>query len=297
MNDRYRNEYNDEYGSISFGDRERDERSHGRQSGQGQRGRDRYYDEWRGYEAQRNAGEQRGGGQQRGYGEQRGYGGEQRSYGGEQRGYGEQRGHDGRSFSGASERGYGEQRGYLDERGNTPKEDPWRGFDPWRSADRDETLGWSRSSGTGARAYGTARTDASYRSDSADRPRGGFFGKGPKGYTRSDERIRDDVSDRLTDDDELDASDITVTVKDGEVTLEGTVADRRSKHHAEDIVDAVTGVKEVHNGLKTRKGFLQEVGDRLTGREESEQHGHAGMGPRNGPSATLGRGVSSERRS
>jgi len=42
---------------------------------------------------------------------------------------------------------------------------------------------------------------------------GSHYGKGPKGYTRSDERIREDVCDRLSDDDEVDARDITVTVK------------------------------------------------------------------------------------
>jgi hypothetical protein len=115
---------------------------------------------------------------------------------------------------------------------------------------------------------------------------GGFFGRGPKGYTRSDERIQEDVCDRLTDDDELDASEITVTTRSGEVTLEGAVNDRRSKHRAEDIADAVPGVREVHNRLRARKGLIQEVGDRLTGRDEAQQHGHAGSGPRTNPQGT-----------
>jgi len=102
-------------------------------------------------------------------------------------------------------------------------------------------------------------------------------GKGPKGYTRSDERIREDVCDRLSDDDELDASEITVTVKDGEVTLEGTVADRRAKHHAENLADAVSGVRDVHNRLRKDKGMLQEISDRVTGSQDNER-GHAGSG-------------------
>jgi len=110
---------------------------------------------------------------------------------------------------------------------------------------------------------------------------GGFFGKGPKGYTRSDDRIREDVCDRLSDDDELDASDITVTVKNGDVTLEGTAPDRRSKRRAEDIAEAVGGVREVHNLLRAQKGLLQEMGDRVTGRADAEQHGHTGSGTRN----------------
>ena len=112
-----------------------------------------------------------------------------------------------------------------------------------------------------------------------------FFGKGPKNYTRSDDRIREDVCDRLSDDDEVDASDVTVTVRDGEVTLEGTVNDRRAKHRAEDIADNVRGVKDVHNRLSARKGMLQEIGDRITGKDESP-HGHAGSGTRNSVGST-----------
>ena len=54
-------------------------------------------------------------------------------------------------------------------------------------------------------------------------------GRGPRDYKRSDERIREDVCDRLTEDHDIDASEITVKVEGGEVTLEGTVEDRRLK--------------------------------------------------------------------
>jgi osmotically-inducible protein OsmY len=121
---------------------------------------------------------------------------------------------------------------------------------------------------------------------------GGFYGQGPKGYTRSDERIREDVCDRLSEDDELDASDISVTVQNAEITLEGSVPDRRSKHRAEDISDAVSGVRDVHNRLRARKGIMQEIGDKLTGRDEP-QHGQAGSGTRNGPQGSPQRNVSS----
>jgi hypothetical protein len=113
-----------------------------------------------------------------------------------------------------------------------------------------------------------------------DSTRQSFVGKGPKNYTRSDERIREDVCDRLSDDDEVDATDITITVREGEVTLEGSVNDRRAKHRAEDIADNVRGVKDVHNRLSARKGMLQEIGDRITGKDETP-HGYAGAGPRN----------------
>ena len=75
-------------------------------------------------------------------------------------------------------------------------------------------------------------------------------GRGPKGYSRSDERIRDDVNDRLTDDPFLDASDIEVMVDKGEVTLTGKVTSREDKRRAEDLADNVSGVKHVQNNLR-----------------------------------------------
>jgi osmotically-inducible protein OsmY len=82
-----------------------------------------------------------------------------------------------------------------------------------------------------------------------------FRGRGPKGYRRSDERIREDVNDRLTEHAYLDASDIEVSVKDGEVTLSGKVFDRTDKRLAEDVAEEVTGVKNVQNNLRTDKNW------------------------------------------
>ena len=107
--------------------------------------------------------------------------------------------------------------------------------------------------------------------------------KGPKGYVRSDDRIREDVCDRLSDDDIVDASDISVQVKDGEVTLEGSVTDRHMKHRAEDIIEEVSGVRDVNNKLRTKKSFMQELGDKFTGDDENEHRGHSGSGTRNSP--------------
>jgi osmotically-inducible protein OsmY len=83
-------------------------------------------------------------------------------------------------------------------------------------------------------------------------------GRGPSGYRRSDERIREDVNDRLSDDSWLDASGIEVAVHSGEVTLTGMVHDRRDKRHAEDLVEHVSGVQHVQNNLrlKTTSGSL-----------------------------------------
>jgi osmotically-inducible protein OsmY len=77
--------------------------------------------------------------------------------------------------------------------------------------------------------------------------------RGPKGYKRSDERIREDLSDRLAQQDHLDPSDIEVTVSNGEVTLSGTVENRNEKFLAEEIADDVSGVNDVHNQLRIRR--------------------------------------------
>lgn len=77
-------------------------------------------------------------------------------------------------------------------------------------------------------------------------------GKGPKDYRRSDERIREDTCDRLADDGNLDASQIEVSVKDAEVTLNGQVDSRNAKRRAEDCVDSVSGVTHCQNNLRVR---------------------------------------------
>jgi hypothetical protein len=67
---------------------------------------------------------------------------------------------------------------------------------------------------------------------------------------RSDERIREDVCERLSGDDGLDGSDIAVRVAAGEVTLDGTVEEGRAKRIAEEIACSCSGVVDVHNALR-----------------------------------------------
>ena len=85
-----------------------------------------------------------------------------------------------------------------------------------------------------------------------------FRGRGPKGYTRSDDRIREDVNDRLTDDWSLDASDIEVDVNEGEVTLSGEVSSRADKRRAEDIAETVSGVRNCQNNIRVRQSSGSE---------------------------------------
>jgi CBS domain-containing protein len=80
--------------------------------------------------------------------------------------------------------------------------------------------------------------------------RGEHQGRGPKGYQRSDDRIREDIHERLTDDAMLDASEIEVEVRNREVILTGSVRSRTEKRRAEDVVESVTGVAHVQNNLR-----------------------------------------------
>jgi osmotically-inducible protein OsmY len=111
-----------------------------------------------------------------------------------------------------------------------------RGF--WHQA-ADEVKSWFGSDDGGqSRAAGSG---PSYR------------GRGPKGHSRSDERIREDVSDRIMDDPHIDGSDIELTVSGGEVTLTGTVGSRGEKRRAEDVADSVSGVSHVQNNLRVKQ--------------------------------------------
>jgi len=76
---------------------------------------------------------------------------------------------------------------------------------------------------------------------------------GPKGYQRSDERLREDISERLMQSPDIDSSDVTVTVSGAKVVLEGTVPERPMKHAIEDLVDACPGVQDIDNRIRVKK--------------------------------------------
>jgi osmotically-inducible protein OsmY len=82
---------------------------------------------------------------------------------------------------------------------------------------------------------------------------GAFAGRGPQGYKRSDERITEDINEDLTQHPDIDASNISVEVQNGEVTLKGTVPDREMKRRAEDIAESCSGVKDVQNQLRVKR--------------------------------------------
>jgi osmotically-inducible protein OsmY len=178
----------------------------------------------------------------------------------------------------ADERGAGQRRGREDEGGYGVTEHAggfiygdapdFRGYGPAGYAPRDSEAGVSPSydvrnvgssfrqrygSGSGRGSYGNAYpgSDTSHR------------GRGPRGYVRADARILEDINERLSDDDELDATNIEVSVSGGVATLTGTVTERWMKHRAEDIADQCGGVSDVVNQIKVQRsqhGFLGSLG-------------------------------------
>jgi len=215
-------------------------RGHG--SGRGQQGGGFGGDYYSGfYGADQNYGRGRSDERDRSYG---GSSGDDRSrYGGDY-GYGERDNYRrggyadyGRSLEGES-RGYG---GYGDRDRDVTgyRSDQERGF--FERAG-DEIASWFGDDAAARRREQDARQ--------GDQGAQHHRGRGPKGYTRSDERIREDVSDRLTDDPYVDASEIEVNVSGSEVTLTGTVDSREARRRAEDIAESVGGVTHVQNNLR-----------------------------------------------
>jgi osmotically-inducible protein OsmY len=207
-----------------------------------------YMDEFRGYGyghkgyGQENRGSQ--GYSQQGYGQQ-GYG---------QQGYGQ--GYRGRSGYG---RGYSTGQGYQSYEGTygQGQKDSWRGTDSRRGELGENGYGYESGQGSIDRSWAEQQ--------------GPFAGRGPKGYLRSDERIREDVSDKLTDDQWLDASEIEVRSENGMVTLIGHVKSRDDKRRAEDLVMLVSGVKDVINQIHVDQGLLDQFADAITGEKSNEK--------------------------
>lgn len=223
--DRFRRGF-DEYGRRGdYGAGDRDQPAHGRGY------REAYGDYDRSFERDRSAtqaygaayGIDEGRYDESGQGDPR-YGG--RWGGGPSDEPGEQRygGRYGRSEDYARDQGYGEQRreeGYGGGHDRT-----------WMERTGERVATW----------FGGGEVERSHGGD--------HRGRGPKNYTRSDERIREDINDRLTEDPWLDASGIEVQVARCEVTLSGTVSRREDRRRAEDLAEQVSGVRHVQNDIR-----------------------------------------------
>jgi osmotically-inducible protein OsmY len=156
------------------------------------------------------------------------------------------------------ERGYGDggRQRYSEGRFGVPSDRGDRG-ERWEQRGREagrDTGDFFRRAGERVASWfggGEREQERDWRDQSQSRD---FRGKGPKGYKRNDERISDEVHERLTDDPYIDASNINIAVSGGEVTLSGTVEHRDAKHRAERIIEDVSGVSHVQNNLRIAAG-------------------------------------------
>jgi hypothetical protein len=107
-------------------------------------------------------------------------------------------------------------------------------------------------------------------------------GKGPKGYQRTDDRLKELICERLRDDPEIDPSEVTINVSGSRVTLDGSVDSRRTKNAIEDIVEQFD-VTDVQNNLRVTKQAAQS----------GQGQGAQGSQSEWGKSATAGRTATS----
>lgn len=94
-------------------------------------------------------------------------------------------------------------------------------------------------------------------------------GKGPRGWNLRDDRLVEEVSDRLMEDRLLDARGVEVSANAGVVTLAGEVPGASDVAHAEMLARQTAGVIQVVNQLRVQPG--QRAVDKL-GREEDAHY-------------------------
>ncbi|UYL07359.1 BON domain-containing protein [Bdellovibrio sp. SKB1291214] len=138
-------------------------------------------------------------------------------------------------------------------------------------------------SGANSRSYG--RTESSRGTS--------FEGRGPKSYTRSDDRIKEDVCDMLTRHSEIDANDIEVEVKNGEVTLSGSVSERRMKHMAEDLAERVSSVKDVTNNIRVQRESTHDWSSQTDKESDSSEQSASAKGGSAGKRGSASQSTSS----
>ena len=193
---------------------------------------------------------------QQGFG-QGSYGSQGASYGG----YGSQGLSSGRQYGQGSSMGpfepsggsYGSRTSFAQEYNRAMRHEPQGGYDTGFGGSFGSSSGYGQSN-----QYGSGRGsqyDQQYMDQGAS-GQGGWLqslrGKGPKGYTRSDERLKEDICERLTHHPAIDASDVEIEAKQGVVTLTGSVTQRQAKHQIEDLVEDVSGVKDIENRISVR---------------------------------------------
>jgi osmotically-inducible protein OsmY len=102
------------------------------------------------------------------------------------------------------------------------------------------------------------------------------YPQGPKGYQRSDERLKEDISERLMESHYIDCSEVSVDVRGAKVVLEGSVPSRHMKHAIEDLVDACPGVQDIDNRVRVAGAMSQSQSQAGGGSQSNLQTSGAG---------------------
>lgn len=166
-------------------------------------------------------------------------------------------------FRGEMRRGYGRGRDYMG------------GFYTGQTG-RGEEYGGGRAGQYGG--YGASQYRSGMFGERGGAGMAGMYrGRGPRGYRRSDERIYEDVCEYLTEDPMIDATNIEVEVRDGEITLSGMVNSRQEKRRAAEIIEDISGVKDVHNNIRVSSGEATSVqqSEQGLGTQAGQQAGQA----------------------
>jgi hypothetical protein len=152
-------------------------------------------------------------------------------------------------LAGAGVRGYGEPGAYR-QWGQGDYEEPGAGDDPTRGSGFVGTEGDYAPPSDLPPGYGAADRGGWGRLGGWRHGDTGLMRpRGPKGYKRSDDRIREDLCEHLMDVDDIDSSDVEVHVHEGCVKLEGTVPERFMKYEIENIAATTLGVTDVENNI------------------------------------------------
>lgn len=77
-----------------------------------------------------------------------------------------------------------------------------------------------------------------------------YYGFGPKGYRRSDQKLKDEARLLLNQDPILDSSNINIEVFNNVIYLRGFVDSRKDKKRAELLIEDIFGIEDIQNQLK-----------------------------------------------
>jgi len=182
------------------------------------------------------------------------------------------------------ERGYGSERSFgsgregafgsgYDRSGSFHESDRPGHFDSGQGWS-GRTSGFDREGSFGGYGRGSSGYGAGTATSAPWAGAGPHAGRGPRGYQRSDERIREDVYECLTQHGHIDASGIEADVSGGVVTLRGTVESRQMRRLAEEAVEEISGVKDVRNELRALPPGMQ--GDQAWGSTPGQPTTHQG---------------------